>query len=455
MKAPDVKGMRYSVIGGARSGIAVARLLKQRGADVFLSDSAPAEKMVAAARLLHDAGIQAEFGLNSGRILEADTIVLSPGVPDEIPVVREALKAGVPVVSEIEVASWFCPAPIIAVTGTNGKTTTTTLIGRMFSDAKRQSVVGGNIGTAFSQIIEGIDASGTAILEVSSFQLDHIQQFRPGVSVILNITPDHLDRYDHSFEKYTKSKARIFENQGSGDAVVYNHDDSVTRSIVEREIDPAVKKLPFSSSGLLDVGAFLLDGNLVINLDGRSSNVVPVTEVKIKGMHNLQNAMAASLASAAMGIPVESIGVTLKTFPGVEHRLEPVREHQGVSYVNDSKATNVDSVWYALQSFASSPIVLLLGGRDKGNDYERLLPLVKQHVKSIIAIGESADKVVSAFAGTVPVQSAASMKEAVRMAAKEAVRGDVVLLSPACASFDWFENYEHRGRVFKEEVEAL
>lgn len=454
MKASEVKGKRFSVIGGARSGIAVAKLLKRNGANVFLSDSATPEKMLSAAGILKEAGIEAEFGTNSRRILDADILVLSPGVPAEIPVVREALKGGKVVVSEVEVASWFCAAPIIAVTGTNGKTTTTTLIGQMFADAQRPSVVGGNIGIAFSQVVDGMTSGTTAILEISSFQLDFIERFRPSVSVVLNITPDHLDRYDHSFEKYTKSKARIFENQNGGDTIVYNDDDTVTRTVVRRDASPSVRMQPFSATRVLDSGAFIKDGDVTIVREGRETKVLPVASVKIRGIHNLQNAMAASLASAEMGVPIESIGATLKSFPGVEHRLEPVREFQGVSFVNDSKATNVDSVWYALQSF-TSPIVLLLGGRDKGNDYGRLLPLVKQHVRSIVALGESAGKVVSAFTGTVPVRTASSMKDAVRIAAEEARRGDVVLLSPACASFDWFENYEHRGRIFKQEVGAL
>ncbi len=454
MKASEVKGKRFSVIGGARSGIAVAKLLKRNGADVFLSDSATPEKMLSAAGILKEAGIEAEFGANSRRILDADILVLSPGVPAEIPVVREALKGGKVVVSEVEVASWFCPAPMIAVTGTNGKTTTTTLIGQMFADARRPSVVGGNIGVAFSQVVDGMTSGTTAILEISSFQLDFIQTFRPRVSVVLNITPDHLDRYDHSFEKYTKSKARIVENQNGGDTIVYNDDDTVTRTVVQGRASPSVRMQPFSATRVLDSGAFIRDGDVTIVHEGRETKVLPVSSVKIRGIHNLQNAMAALLASAEMGVPIESIGTTLKSFPGVEHRLEPVREFQGISFVNDSKATNVDSVWYALQSF-TSPIVLLLGGRDKGNDYKRLLPLVKQHVRSIVALGESAGTVVSAFTGTVPVRTAASMKDAVRIAAEEARRGDVVLLSPACASFDWFENYEHRGRIFKQEVGAL
>ena len=454
MAAPGIRGKRFSVIGAARSGIAVAKLLKSKGAAVFVSDSALQERMKAAADAFDAAGIDAEFGGHSDRILGADTIVLSPGVPDTIPAIRDALKAGTRVVSEIEIASWFCPGPVVAVTGTNGKTTTTTLIGQMFRDAQHPSVVGGNIGTAFSEILEGMDAGTAAILEVSSFQLDHVEQFRPRVAVLLNITPDHLDRYGHSFERYAQSKARVFANQGSGDTLVYNNDDKMTRDIVQQFGGPGMKRLAFSTLQTAHNAAFVADGNLMVNVDGKDLRVLPVSDIRIRGAHNLQNAMAASLASLEMGIPVGSVTETLKTFPGVEHRLEPVREYRGVSYVNDSKATNVDSVWYALQSF-TVPIVLLLGGRDKGNEYGRLLPLVKQHVRAIIALGESADKVVNAFTGTVPVRVAKNMKEAVMLSAAEAKSGDVVLLSPACASFDWFDNYEHRGRVFKEEVASL
>jgi UDP-N-acetylmuramoylalanine--D-glutamate ligase len=446
--------MRFSIIGAARSGIAAAKLLKARGATVLVSDSSPPKKVQGAVETLAAAGIEAEFGANSKRILDADMVVLSPGVPSDIPVVMEAVSAGIPVISEIEVASWFCPGPVVAVTGTNGKTTTTTLIGQMFTDARLPSVVGGNIGTAFSQIVEEMDAGTTAVLEVSSFQLDHVKEFRPRVSVLLNITPDHLDRYDHSFAKYASSKGRIFARQGSGDTLVYNDDDGMTAEIVHQSAPAAVKKLAFSTRQETGKGAFVRDGHLMLSPDGKARRVLPVGEIRIRGIHNLQNAMAACLASSEAGVPVESVAETLRTFPGVEHRLEPVREYKGVSFVNDSKATNVDSVWYALQSF-TAPIVLLLGGRDKGNDYSRLQQLVKERVRSIVAIGESADKVVSAFTGTVPVRVAKSMKEAVRMSAAEARSGDVVLLSPACASFDWFDNYEHRGKVFKEEVASL
>jgi UDP-N-acetylmuramoylalanine--D-glutamate ligase len=447
-------GLRYSVLGGARSGLAVARLLARRGARVFLSDRAPAEKMHAAAAALDEAGVAHEFGVNSRRVLEADTVVVSPGVPSDAPLIREALEAGIGVASELAVASWFCPAPIVAITGTNGKTTTTVLAGRMFSDARRPSVVAGNIGTAFSEVVGTLAPDAVAVLEVSSFQLDFVRSFRPKVAAILNITPDHLDRYQHRFENYVAAKQRIFRNQGAGDVLIYNEDDDVTRSAVTGAVSPAVELLPFSVRRPLPKGAFLSGGVLTVVTGGTRHDLIPAGEISIRGEHNLANAMAAALAAIVMGVPPASIRATLRNFKGVEHRLEFVRDLDGITYVNDSKATNVDSVWYALRSF-DRPLVVLMGGRDKGNDYERLREPVKQNVRAIIAIGESAGKVRAAFSPVVPVESAASMNEAVDAARRLARAGDIVLLSPACASFDWFDNYEHRGRVFKDAVMSL
>jgi len=448
-------GSRYSVLGGARSGLAVARLLVARGASVFVSDSAPEEKMRSAAAALDAIGVRHEFGFNSSRVLDADTVVVSPGVPSDAPVVKEALVRGIGVVSELEVASWFCPAPMVAITGTNGKTTTTVLAGRLFSDARRSPAVAGNIGTPFSEVVGTLREDGLAVLEVSSFQLDHIRSFRPRVAAILNITPDHLDRYERSFEKYTQSKERIFMNQGAGDVLIYNDDDEVTRAAVTRDAPSGVQKLPFSTHRALDRGAYLSAGGvLTVTVGGKTHEVVPASDVSIRGEHNLANAMAASLAAVVMGVAPASVRATLKNFKGVEHRLEFVRELDGITYVNDSKATNVDSVWYALMSF-DRPLIVLMGGRDKGNDYSRLLDPVKKHVRAVIAIGESAAKVQSAFERIVPVETAATMEGAVASARSLARAGDVVLLSPACASFDWFENYEHRGRVFKGVVLSL
>jgi UDP-N-acetylmuramoylalanine--D-glutamate ligase len=432
----------------------VAELLVRHGVEVFVSDRAAAEAMAGAASEFAHLGVACEFGENSVRVLDADTLVISPGVPSDAPIVTQAIARSIPVVSELEVASWFCPAPIVAITGTNGKTTTTTLTGRIFTDARVPCVIAGNIGVAFSQVVSTAIPAGAAIVEVSSFQLDHIRTFRPRVAALLNITPDHLDRYDHSFETYIAAKRRIFKNQGRGDALIYNDDDEVTRRVVDEHIPEGVRRLPFSTRHTLTTGAWIAGGRLIVAMDDGRYDVIAVEDISLRGEHNLANAMAATLAALAMKVPAASLRATLKNFKGVEHRLEFVRELDGVSYVNDSKATNVDSVWYALRSF-TKPLVVLIGGRDKGNDYGRLVEQVGEHVKAIIAIGESADAVVTAFGSVVQTVKAASMQEAVHSARRLAGHGDVVLLSPACASFDWFENYEHRGRVFKEIVMQL
>lgn len=448
-----IKG-KITVVGAARSGVAAAKLLKSQGAQVFVSDKESAEKLTSHISSLTSAGIPYEVGGHTDRVYDCSLMVISPGVPSDTPVVVEAQRRRIKVVSELELASWFCKAPILAVTGSNGKTTTTTLLGRIFEHAKKKCVVAGNIGTAFSNFVLDLDQTAVAILEVSSFQLDHIESFHPKVALILNITPDHLDRYGKSFEKYIASKRRVFENQTMNDFLVYNFDDPVTSLEVRKHAASRVQLLPFSVKTKLDKGAYVESGKLTIAEHGEAEEVVATTEISMRGVHNLYNSMAASLAAKAMGIPLEAIRQSLKRFEGVEHRLEFVRERNGVKYVNDSKATNVDSVWYALQSF-EEPLIVLVGGRDKGNDYSKLFDLVRERVKAIIAIGESADKVVKAFQGVTKVEKAQSMEEAVQKAETLAVHGDVVLLSPACASFDWFENFEHRGRVFKEIVQRL
>jgi UDP-N-acetylmuramoylalanine--D-glutamate ligase len=399
-------------------------------------------------------GIESEFGGNTNRALEAEVMVVSPGVPTNAPVILRARAQGLPVVSEVEVASWFTRAEIIAVTGTNGKTTTTALIGRMLSDARIPSMVGGNIGVAFSGIVDELKPESKAVLEISSFQLDTIASFRPRVSVLLNITPDHLDRYDHQFEKYAAAKSRIFENQSVGDTLIYNRDDEMVTRAVNGKAPAGIRLLPFSVNQTVSAGAWVEGEEMTVSIGTERHRVIPTKEISIRGRHNLYNAMAATLAAYSAGASIASLRATLKNFKGVEHRLEFVREFQGVLYVNDSKATNVDSVRYALQSF-EKPLVVLMGGRDKGNHYDILLPLLKDRVKGIVAIGESADRVEESFERLVPVRRAETMREAVRTATSMAGAGDVVLLSPACASFDWFENYEHRGRVFKEEVMKL
>lgn len=449
--AEDVRDMRCTVLGAARSGIGAARLLRSRGARVLVSDQRPAEQLDEEARGLEHLGIALETGGHSDQALECSLLVLSPGVPGDAPVVMEALRRGIRVVSELEVAGWFCRSPIVAVTGSNGKTTTTTLIGRILGDAKKKHVVAGNIGTAFSSVVLELAETDLAVLEVSSFQLDFCSTFRPWISVILNITEDHMDRYDNSMERYAASKARIFMNQTAGDILVYSADDPWTSRTAAAA---RCRTLPFSCERVLMTGGFVENGMLVTSLGPGRHEIIPAADVSIRGVHNRYNALAAAMVGELAGVRVPSIRATLKNFKGVEHRLEFVREVRGVRYFNDSKATNVDSVRSALQAF-DEPVILILGGRDKGNDYSRLFALVKKRVRGIIAIGESAGKVVEAFSSLVQVVSADSMERAVQEASRLAKQGDIVLLSPACASFDWFIDYEHRGRVFKEQVHQL
>ncbi len=447
----DVRGKKISVIGMARSGVAVAHLLNRQGAKLFVSDNGKKENLESEVAGLTEAGIPYEIGRHTERIYDCSLLVISPGVPSNAPVVVEAQKRRVKVVSELEIASLFCQASIVAITGSNGKTTTTTLIGRILGDAKKNHVVAGNIGTAFSSVVLGLAPTDIAVLEVSSFQLDHVEAFRPRISVILNITEDHMDRYGHSMERYAASKARVFENQKVDDVLIYDADDEWCR---KEAAQAKCRTIGFSLKMKPEEGAFVENGMLVTVIDGKRTEVVQCDEISIKGMHNLYNSMAATLVGQLLGVGGASIRSTLKNFKGVEHRLEFVREVDGVRYYNDSKATNVDSVWYALQAF-KEPIVLLLGGRDKGNDYGRLIDLVKNRVKAIVAIGESADKVENAFLASTSVTRVHSMEEAIQKAKNLANNGDVVLLSPACASFDWYKNYEHRGQVFKDLVNKL
>ncbi|MBN1398229.1 MAG: UDP-N-acetylmuramoyl-L-alanine--D-glutamate ligase [Bacteroidetes bacterium] len=446
-----LKKKKVTVIGAARSGAAAAKLLRVNGAEVFVSDSSPAEKLQPSISWLNSESIEYETGKHSARVYECEIMVISPGVPSNAPVVLEAVKRDIKVFSELEIGSWFCRSPIVAVTGANGKTTTTTLIGRILDHAKKKHVVAGNIGTAFSSVVLELVETDIVVLEVSSFQLDHIDMFRPKISILLNITPDHMDRYDHSMEKYAASKARVFRNQQSEDILIYNADDEWTNRIITQA---KCRKIAFSADKKTDEGAFVENEKLAVVLGGVKTEIIDIAGIFIKGKHNLYNSMAAVLAGQLLGVEAGFIRSTLEKFEGVEHRLEFVRSAGNVCYYNDSKATNVDSVWYALQAF-KEPIVLLLGGRDKGNDYSQLTEVVRKKVKAIVAIGESAEKVEQAFRGVVGIKRADTMDEAVAAAHSLAESGDIVLLSPACASFDWFKNYEHRGQVFKELVKNL
>ncbi|MEK6755034.1 MAG: UDP-N-acetylmuramoyl-L-alanine--D-glutamate ligase [Bacteroidota bacterium] len=451
MDVLQLRNRKVSVIGAARSGVAVAKLLQSEGAKLFVSDKQQAEKLKAEAQSLSQSGIAYEFGEHTNRVYDCSLMVLSPGVPSNAPVVVNAQQRGIKIVSEVEVASWFCRSPIVAVTGSNGKTTTTTLIGRILGDAKKKHAVAGNIGTAFSSVVLELAAADIVVLEISSFQLDHCETFRPQIAVILNITQNHMDRYENSMERYAAAKARIFMNQTADDVLIYDADDEWTARAVQQA---RCRLIPFSIKRKLDEGAFIEEGKLVTVVRGKRDEIINVDRISIKGPHNLYNAMASTIAGQLMGVGTPSIRATLKNFKGVEHRQEFVREVNGVRYYNDSKATSVDAVWYALQAF-DRPIVLMLGGRDKGNDYSRIFDLVRAKARAIVAIGESADKVEKAFSGFMNVKRANSIDEAVLTAQSLAQPGDVVLLSPACASFDWFENFEQRGKVFKELVKNL
>lgn len=447
----DLRDVPVSVIGAARSGVGVAKLLASVGARVFVSDSGEPAKLKQYTDELDRFMIPYETGEHTDQVYESELLVVSPGVPSDAPVVREARERGISVVSELEVASWFCRVPIIAVTGTNGKTTTTTLIGRMLHDAGRLHIVAGNIGDAFSNHAAQLNSNSLAIVEVSSFQLDNTERFKPKVSLILNITPDHLNRYGDSMERYVSSKSRVFMNQDRDDVLIYNADDPV---VVELVKTARPRTFGFSIEQTLSEGAYLENESLIIHIGGKKHTIVRRNEIVLPGLHNVANALAAALAVSVFGVGIETLKHTLSTFRGVEHRLEYVREIDGVRFVNDSKATNVESTWYALRSF-NVPLVLLLGGRDKGNDYTRIDDLVRKNVKAIVAIGESALKVEEHFKNTVTVVRAGTMAAAIDQSLQLAGKGDTVLLSPACASFDWFNSYEHRGRVFKDIVNGI
>ncbi len=451
----DVKNKHIVIIGAARSGVAAAALLKQRGADVFVSDYSEIAQHVK--EELQRLGIPFEEKGHTAAAENGLYAVVSPGVPTESRIVQHYLNSGRIVYSEVELASKYTDLPMVATTGTNGKTTVTSWIGHTWKCADKPHAVAGNIGKAFSEVANQLDR-GHFILEVSSFQLDHIHDFKPFCSLILNITPDHLDRYQNSFEKYAASKFRITDNQDQNDFFIYNYDDPVIKAFVEGELSKS-SRLPriwaFSNQNEVPEGAFVRNDHIIFKFNNQEEPLMPVFDLGLPGHHNLNNGLATALAARAAEITNDVIRESLQTFEGVEHRLELVRVLDGVKYINDSKATNVNAVWYALDSF-NVPLTLILGGRDKGNDYSELHPQIREKVHSIIAIGESKDKISEELEGVAPqLFTVDSMNEAVRISRKLAKKGEVVLLSPACASFDMFEDYEHRGKVFKEEVNKL
>ena len=447
----------FSVIGAARSGVALSKLLKSKGYKVLLSDVSPEEKIKPEfVKEIKSIGVEYEFGRHSEKVYENDLIVVSPGVPQNSEVITRALAKGKEVVGELEAASWFCKGKIISITGTNGKTTTTTITGKIFEDAGFKTYMCGNIGRAFSDVAGEIPEDGVAVVETSSFQLDNIKKFKPYISVLLNITPDHLDRYDKSYEDYINSKFRVTGNQDEKDYFVFNYDDEVIRRNIEKKTKARMAAFSIKQdiSGKYEMSASLKNDFIVYYCANTRDEIIDTKKLFIKGMHNIYNSMASMLSAKIFGIKNETIAGSLYKFEGVEHRLEFVRELNGVKFYNDSKATNVNSVWYALQGF-NEPIVLILGGQDKGNVYSEIENEVARYVKHIIAIGESKMKVFDFFKSIVPVTLANDMTDAVKKAYSNADKNNIVLLSPACASFDMFENYEHRGREFKRIVNEL
>jgi len=448
--ADKISGSRVTVLGAGRSGMAVAKLLHNKGAEVFLSEKSRVDEKPDAVKFLEKISISSEFGGHTSRIFKADWFVVSPGVPLSSPVIEEAKRKKIPIFGELEVASWFCRSPIIGITGSNGKSTTTALLGEIFKKSGRPCIVAGNIGQPFSEYVEESHPDGIAVVEVSSFQLETIQNFHPAVAVFLNLTPDHLDRHG-SMENYGRIKSQIFRNQTGSDYAVVNGQDSFVMKLV-RNIRS--KRIIFGRESKSTMCGFVRDSVLTIRLDEKEEEILPVEELGIKGEHNVLNGLAAALAARMMDADIDSIRNSLHDFHGLPHRMEFVREIGGVRWVNDSKATNVDSVWYALGAF-SSPIILIAGGRDKDSDFTSLRERIKEKVRRIILIGEAADKMEKAFKDLKPMLRASSLKEAVGKAHELAKAGDVVLLSPGCASFDMFRNFEDRGEQFKALIKEL
>ena len=441
------------VLGGGISGYGSAVLAKKKGHKVFLSDAGRVAERYA--KVLDEWGVEWEQGGHTmERILAADLVVKSPGIPEKAEVVKALRAQNTPIISEMEFAAKYMgKARTICITGSNGKTTTTSLIYKIMRDAGVNVALGGNIGESFAYQVATAEYDWY-VLELSSFQLDGMYDFRADVGVLMNITPDHLDRYDYSFQNYVDSKMRITQNQHSRSYFVYSADDEVIAAELEKRPEMRMRQLPFAAKVAVASGAgdaFLVDGEFTARV-GKKAVTIDTSKMKIKGLHNAYNAMAAALATLAAGVEAEQIARSIYEFSPVEHRLEPAGEKDGVLWINDSKATNVDSVWYALESM-TRPVVWIAGGTDKGNDYEPLKGFARQKVKALICMGVDNEKLVREFEGVVPrVISTSTLEDAMRAAKAEATQGDVVLLSPACASFDLFKNYEQRGELFKQWV---
>lgn len=443
--------MRVVVLGGGESGVGSAVLAKVKGFDVFLSDMGAIKPEYV--KTLQEWEIPYEQGRHSeDLILNADEVVKSPGIPSTAPMVRAIAAKGIHIVSEIEFASRFDSAKKICITGSNGKTTTTSLIYYLLKEAGLNVGLGGNIGKSYAMQV-ATEKHDYYVLEISSFQLDDTYEFRPDIAILMNITPDHLDRYDHKMENYTLAKFKITQNLHPEDCFIFDSDDKITIGHLSKIVLKA-KMLPFTQEKEVEQGAFVRDGKIVVRY-GEDETDIYLNQLALGGRHNIYNSMAAALAAKASGIDDDVIRNSLRTFSPIEHRLEPVLSVRNVLYINDSKATNIDSAWYALEC-QTSPVVWIVGGKDKGNDYSILDDLVKKKVKAIVCMGVDNSKIHAAYEKFgLPMVDTGSADEAVRESAKLARPGDVVLLSPCCASFDLFDNYEDRGRKFKDAVRKL
>lgn len=449
----ELRDKRVTVVGLGRSGVAAARLLVREGARVTVTDPKTELQLKPFTEQLSGTEIVFKLGRHDPRdFMETDLIVVSPGVPLSIDPLRLAREKDIPLIGEMELAFSYLKIPVLAITGTNGKSTTTTLLGEMLKAQGRQVFIGGNLGNPLCEAALSAVDWEVAVVEVSSFQLETTRRFRPRVAALLNVTPDHLDRYP-DFGSYREAKLRVFENQTPGDHAILNWDDPIARElIVDGRLSARVHR--FARTKPPDEGMGVEKGDLIYRNGRIQQSICRVADIRIQGVQNIENAMAASLMALVSGCQIASIVETLRTFPGLEHRLEFVRELRGVRYFNDSKGTNVGAALMALQSF-QGPVILIAGGLDKGNDFSVLREPVRQKVKQLILIGQARPQMKSALTDCAPIEEAASLEEAVRMASRIARGGDVVLLSPACASFDMFRNFEERGRVFKEAVACL
>ena len=443
--------MRLVVLGGGESGIGTAILGKKKGYDVFVSDFGKIKNNYKEVLALNDLNWEEEKHTEE-LILNADVVMKSPGIPDKSPIVKALKKKGIPVISEIEFASEFTDVETIGITGSNGKTTTTMLTHHLLKQGSLNVGLAGNIGKSFAWQIAENKHEGY-VLELSSFQLDGIKNYRPHIAVITNISPDHLDRYDYKYELYIEAKFRITMNQEKSDFLVYDADDEIISKWLESNPIKA-QKIPFSLTRVVEGGIYVKNDTIISNITNEEFTM-PINELSLEGKHNVKNAMAATAVAQLMRIRKETIRESLSNFQGVEHRLEKVLKIQNVQYINDSKATNTNATFFALDSMVT-PTVWIVGGVDKGNDYDELMSLVREKVKAIVCLGVDNQKIINAFGNVVDViVETASMQEAVKIAQKLSEKGDTVLLSPACASFDLFESYEDRGKQFKIAVQNL